>query len=357
MEKLTNFYRNKKILVTGATGFKGSWLCCWLLKLGAIVYGTGYKPNKNKNLLYVLNLQKKINLKLLDIRDFKKVNKFINEKKPQIIFHLAAQPLVHESYKYPMYTFDVNIKGTLNILEASKNCKNVRSIVCVTTDKVYENNNKNKKFKETDKLGGIDPYSLSKASAELIVKSYREIFTKMKKKCAVSSARAGNVVGGGDWSDNRLVPDAIKSIKSNKILLIRNPNFTRPWQFVLEPLKGYLLLAKKQREEINKFSGNWSFGPSQSSKISVIEIVKLIIKFWGKGNYKIKKNKKFKESKNLILDINKTKKHLKWQPTYNTKKAIKLAIKWYLDVIKNKKSPSQVTNEQISSYMNLANLK
>ncbi len=354
MEKLTSFYRNKKILVTGATGFKGSWLCCWLLKLGAIVYGTGYKPNKNKNLLYVLNLQKKINLKLLDIRDFKKVNKFINEKKPQIIFHLAAQPLVHESYKYPMYTFDVNIKGTLNILEASKNCKSVMSIICVT-NQIYKN--KNKKFKETYELDGIDPYNVSKASAELIVNSYREIFKQMKKKCAVSSVSAGNIVGGGDWSNDRIVPDAIKSIRSNKILLIRNPNFTRPWQFVLEPLKGYLLLAKKQREEINKFSGNWSFGPSQSSKISVIEIVKLIIKFWGKGNYKIKKNKKFKESKNLILDINKTKKHLKWQPTYNTKKAIKLAIKWYLDVIKNKKSPSQVTNEQISSYMNLANLK
>ena len=173
----------------------------------------------------------------------------------------------------------------------------------------------------------------------------------------MSSVSAGNIVGGGDWANNRLVPDIIKSIRSNKILLIRNPNFTRPWQFVLEPLKGYLLLAKKQREEINKFSVNWSFGPNQSSKISVIEIVKLIIKFWGKGNYKIKKNKKFKESRNLILDINKTKKHLKWQPTYNTKKAIKVATTWYLDVIKNKKSPSQVTNEQIGSYMNLANLK
>ncbi len=357
MEKLSNFYRNKKILVTGATGFKGSWLCSWLIKLGAKVYGTGYSPNKNKNLFYSLNLEKKINLKLFDIRDFRKLDRFIKEKKPEIIFHLAAQPLVYDSFIKPMYTFDVNFRGTLNVLESSKNCKNVKVIVCITTDKVYENTKENKKFKETDRLGGKDPYSLSKASAELIIKSYREIFKKIKKNCHISSVRAGNVIGGGDWSENRLVPDCIKSIKSNKTIIIRNPKFIRPWQFILEPLKGYLILAKKQIKSPKTFSGDWNFGPESNSKIPVIEVVKLIINSWGKGRFKVKKNIKFKEQKNLRLDIRKAKKILRWKSTYDTKNGIKRTIQWYYDVVTNKKNPSKVTDDQISEYMKEANLK
>jgi CDP-glucose 4,6-dehydratase len=355
MKKLTNFYKNKKILVTGATGFKGSWLCFWLLKLGAKVYGTGFRKYKSKNLFFDLELRKKVHIKFFDIRDFKKVNKFIDDTKPEIIFHLAAQPLVSNSYEYPMYTFDVNLMGTLNVLEASKNCKNVKSIICVTTDRVYEHDNKNRKFKETDKLGGIDPYSLSKASAELIIKSYKEIFKKIKKKCGISSVRAANIVGGGDWSYNRLIPDTIKSFTSNKILIVRNPNFTRQWQFILEPLRGYLILAKKQYGKLNEFSSNWNFGPN--SEISVIEILKLIMRFWKKGKYKIIKNKKFAEQKNTLLDMNKTRKYLKWKAIYNTKKSIQITIKWYFDVIKNKKKPIEVTSDQINSYMKSANLK
>ncbi len=357
MEKLTNFYRNKKVLVTGATGFKGSWLCNWLLKLGAKVYGTGYNPNKNKNLFYALKLQNKINLALFDIREFKKINKLLKEKKPEIIFHLAAQPLVYDSYMKPMYTFDVNFNGTLNILEASKNCKNVKAIVCITTDKVYENTGGNKKFKEIDRLGGKDPYSLSKASAELAIKAYREIYKKIKKNCTITSVRAGNVVGGGDWSENRLVPDCVKSISSNKTIIIRNPKFTRPWQYVLEPLKGYLILAKNQIENPKKFSGDWNFGPESNSKISVIHIVRLIINHWGKGKFKIKKNIQFKEQKNLSLNISKAKKILRWKITYNTQTGIRKTIQWYFDVVKNKKNPAKITNDQISEYMQKSNLK
>ena len=355
MEKLTNFYKNKKVLVTGATGFKGSWLCFWLVKLGAEVHGTGFTKRKNKNLFSDLGLKKMISLKFLDIRNFKQVNKFINHKKPEIIFHLAAQPLVFNSYKYPMHTFDVNLMGTLNVLEAAKKCKSVKSVICVTTDRVYENKNVNKKFKETDKLGGVDPYSLSKASAELIIKSYKEIFKKIKKKCGISSVRTANIVGGGDWSYKRLIPDAIKSFTSNKTLTVRNPNFTRQWLFVLEPLKGYLILAKKQYGKLNKFSSNWNFGTN--SEISVIEIVKLVIKLWKKSKYKIVKNKKFTEQKNILLNMSKTNKYLKWRAIYNTKKSIHLTIKWYFDVAKKNKKPSEVTNEQIESYMKLANLK
>ena len=355
MEKLTNFYKNKKILITGVTGFKGSWLCFWLIKLGAKVYGTGFRKQKNKNLFSNLDLKKMIDLKFLDIRNFKQVNKFINDKKPEIIFHLAAQPLVFNSYKYPMHTFDVNLMGTLNVLEAAKKCKSVKSVICVTTDRVYENKNVNKKFKETDKLGGIDPYSLSKASAELIVKSYKGIFRKIKKNCGISTVRTANIVGGGDWSYKRLIPDAIKSFTTNKTLIVRNPNFTRQWLFVLEPLKGYLVLAKKQYGKLNKFSSNWNFGAN--SEISVIEIVKLATKFWEKSKYKIVKNKKFTEQKNILLNMSKTNKYLKWRAIYNTKKSIHLTIKWYFDVAKNNKKPSEVTNEQIESYMKLANLK
>ena len=357
MEKITNFYKNKKILVTGATGFKGSWLCCWLLKLGSNVYATGYNPNKNKKLFYSLNLQKKVKLRLFDIRDFFKTNKLINKVKPEIIFHLAAQPLVYDSFVKPMYTFEVNYRGTLNVLEASKRCKSVKSIICVTTDKVYENFNTKKKFKETDKLGGKDPYSLSKASCELIIKSYREIFKSTKRNCGISSVRAGNVIGGGDWSENRLVPDCIKFIKSKKPIEIRNPQFIRPWQHVLEPLKGYLLLAKEQMQNPRKFSGDWNFGPNDNTNLTVIKIVKLIIDFWGKGSFTLKNKIKLQEQKNLGLNIEKAKKILKWKCILSTKKGVRKTVQWYFDVVENKKNSFDVTNQQIKEYMDKSNLK
>ena len=239
MNKISSFYKNKRILVTGATGFKGAWLCSWLLKLGAKVSGIGYTPNKNKNLFYSLRLDKKINLKLFDIRNHDRLNQFINSSKPTIIFHLAGQPLVLESYKNPLLTFDINSRGTLNVLEVAKKSKFVKSVVSITSDKCYENIGHYKKvYSENDRLGGLDPYSASKASAELIIKSYRDSFFKNKINCGISSARAGNVIGGGDWSQNRLIPDCIKFIRKKTKIKIRNPNFSRPWQFVLEPLKG-----------------------------------------------------------------------------------------------------------------------
>jgi len=357
VENLGIFYKNKKVLVTGATGFKGSWLCSWLLELGSKVYGTGYSPNKNKKLFYSLNLQRKINLSLFDIREFDKINNLIKKIKPQIIFHLAAQPLVYESFLKPKYTFEVNLLGTLNILEASKNCKNVRSIICVTTDKVYDHINYSKKFKESDRLGGDDPYSLSKASSELIIKSYREIFKKNSKNCSISSVRAGNVIGGGDWSDNRLVPDCIKSIKLQKQIVIRNPGYVRPWQHVLDPLKGYLVLAKKQITQPKKFSGEWNFGPSDKKTVTVLNIAELIISFWGKGKIKISKKLNFKENKKLILSIEKARKILKWNNSLNTREGVKKTIEWYFDVVENKKDPSDVTKEQIKNYMHICKIQ
>ena len=352
MDEITNFYKNKKVFVTGATGFKGSWLCSWLLHMGAKVYGSGYSPNQNKNLFYKLKLHKKIKLGIFDIRDQKKLEKFISRSKPSIIFHLAAQPLIIESYLKPHSTIDINIRGTLNILEASKKFNFVKSVVLITSDKCYENVGKLTRYKENDTLGGIDPYSASKSSSELIIRAYRESFFKNKKNCGISSARAGNVIGGGDWSANRLIPDTIRSLLDKKDIFLRNPNFNRPWQHVLEPLMGYLILAKKQFKEPKKYSDAWNFGTKNNSVKSVKEIVDYMISFWGSGKIKVNRVNKFYEQKNLQLDINKAKKRLKWIPTYSVKRGVQITTEWYLQVYKDKKDPFEVTNKQIIDYMN-----
>ena len=352
MKKIKSFYKNKKILVTGATGFKGSWLCSWLLKLGAKVYGTGFNPNLNKNLFYKLNLNNRINLKIFDVRDYVKLKNFIYSSKPSIIFHLAAQPIIYKSYRDPFFTFDVNCRGTLNILEITKKYKFIKSVVLITSVDVYENVGKIKGYKETDMLGGADPYSASKAASELIIRAYRESFFKNKKNCGISSARAGNVMGGGDWSEKRLIPSCIRSLIKNKVILLRNPNSVRPWQFVLEPLKGYLILAKKQFENPLNYSDAWNFGPDSKSIIDVHQVVKHVTNFIGKGKIRIIKNNNFYEQQHLQIDATKAKKKLGWFPTYNIKNSVKITTEWYLKVFKERKNPIDVTNEQIESYMN-----
>ena len=350
--QISRFYKNKKILITGVTGFKGSWLASWLLILGAKVYGIGYQPNQNKKLFYDLNLSKKINFSLIDVRNYKKLEKKIKLIKPSIIFHLAAQPLIYESYKKPFLTFDINVNGTLNLMEITRKSKFIKSVIIVTSDKCYESNNSTVGFKEEDRLGGIDPYSASKASAELITRAYKKsFFDKNKKKCGVSTGRAGNVIGGGDWSLNRLIPDTILSLKNKKKIIIRNPNFNRPWQHVLEPLKGYLILAMRQYISPKKFASAWNFGTKPNTLTNVKKIVEYIISFWGNGNLKIRKNKIYEQA-NLQLNIKKAQKLLRWDPTYNIKESVKLTTEWYKEVLVNKKSPKKVTNSQIKKYMN-----
>ena len=352
MDKIKKFYKNKKILVTGATGFKGSWLCAWLLEMGAKVYGTGFTPNQNKNLFYDLKLNKKITLKIIDIRDYSNLKKFIKSIKPKIIFHLAAQPLVYESYLRPLETFDINFKGTLNIIDIVKSCRSVKSLISVTSDKCYENNNKISGYKEDDKLGGVDPYSASKATSELVISSYYQSFFKEKNYCGISTVRAGNVIGGGDWSKNRLIPDCIKNLSKNKTIILRNPNYSRPWQHVLEPLKGYLILAKKQFENPNKFSGAWNFGPSSSSVVSVKKVANLLIRYWGKGKIKATNNH-FYEQKILQINSKKAKDLLGWKPIYNVKAGIKTTCEWYLKVENQIMSPAEITKKQIFDYISL----
>jgi CDP-glucose 4,6-dehydratase len=350
MISLHKFYKNKNVLVTGVTGFKGAWLASWLLLLGARVYGIGFNPNQNRKLFYELNLNKKINLKILDVRNFKKVNNYLKKIKPSIVFHLAAQPLIYLSYKKPLETFDINFRGSLNILESVRLNNFVKSLVIATSDKCYESNNSTKGFKETDLLGGIDPYSASKSSTEIMVRAYHKSFFSKKRVIGISTGRAGNVIGGGDWSKKRLIPDCIRSIIKKKIIFVRNPNFNRPWQLVLEPLKGYLILAKKQFENPNKYSGAWNFGTNPNSKTDVKKIVEYIIKFWRSGKMRVKENN-FYEQTNLQLNIKKAKKNLAWSPTYNIKESVRITTEWYYRILVGKEPCEKITNDQINKYM------
>ena len=345
------FFKNKKILVTGATGFKGSWLCLWLHSLGSKVYAVGYNPNLNKKLFHQLNLKKKVNLKIFDIRNYNLLYNYISKVKPDIIFHLAAQPLIYESYKNPFLTYEVNSLGTLNLLETLRKINTKpKSIIFVTSDKCYESNNSTKGFNENDKLGGIDPYSGSKASAEIMIKSYYNSFFK-KKKIGIASARAGNVIGGGDWSDNRLIPDAIKCLKNRQKIILRNPKFNRPWQHVLEPLHGYLILAKKLYSSPEKFSGPWNFGTKKNTVTNVEEIIRKIIYYWGSGNYSNKKSKYY-EQKNLQLNISKANKYLKWYPKLTIDQSVYLTTSWYYEALNSKQTIEQITLKQISLFEN-----
>jgi len=348
---INNFYKNKKVLVTGATGFKGAWLCYWLNMMGAKVSGIGNNPNKNKNLFYSLKLNKKIKLKLFDIRNKKKLKSFINILNPQIVFHLAAQPLILDSYIKPYLTYTVNSIGTLNILDTIKENNSVKALVCITSDKCYQNNFSTKGFKENDKLGGEDPYSGSKACAEIIINTYLKSFFN-KKKIGLASARAGNVIGGGDWSNNRLIPDAINSIIKNKTIHIRNPNYNRPWQHVMEPLYGYLILAKKLYQQPKKYSGPWNFGTRKNTVTNVLKIVKEIVKYWGKGKITFKQKQKYYEQTNLQLNINKSKKILKWEPKYSIVKSVQITTEWYKKVLIENTDVEKITSRQIMDYMN-----
>lgn len=323
-----NEFFNKRILITGHTGFKGSWLSIWLDKLGAKVTGYSLDPtNQNDN--YILsNISSKITDFRFDIRDYTKFNQVVKESNPEVIFHLAAQPLVLTSYEEPLSTIDINIKGTANVLEAFKNSESAKVLVVITTDKVYKNNKKNSKFIEDDILGGNDLYSASKAATELLCNAYnKSFFTKQDK--VIATVRAGNVIGGGDWSDNRIVPDSIKAIENNHKIIIRNPKSIRPWQHVLEPLGGYLLLASNLLKK-NTIVPSLNFGPESSNEINVEYLVNSIINKYGKGDYEIKEELNApKESSFLSLNIDKAKSELGWEPLLTFEETIDFTIEWY----------------------------
>jgi CDP-glucose 4,6-dehydratase len=344
-----SIYKNKKILLTGHTGFKGSWLAIWLNELGSKTIGYSLKEYDNTYVFDNSGIKERIIDVRGDITDIKKLKETVNKYKPEIIFHLAAQPLVRRSYDEPLLTFKTNIMGTINVLECINQFDFVKSAIIITTDKCYKNKESIEGYAEDDELGGDEPYSASKACAEIIVESYHKSFFKNKSKL-VSTVRAGNVLGGGDFGKDRIMPDVVKHLKSNKNIKIRNPNALRPWQHVIEPLYGYLLLGKRLLEGRPEFVGCWNFGPNKSSIVPVKKVVELTIEHWGEGQwvYVNKEYEKKPETKFLILNIEKAKKILRWHPKWNINTTIEKTVEWYKN--KNNKEIYDLCKKQIKEY-------
>jgi CDP-glucose 4,6-dehydratase len=335
--------------VTGHTGFKGTWLTIWLHKLGAKVIGYSLKKYPNDKMFNDTGMNSRIMDIRGDISDLKSLKSAFDKYKPQIVFHLAAQPLVRLSYDDPVKTLQTNIMGTVNVLECIRLSDSVRVGVMITSDKCYRNKNLTCGYKEGDELGGVDPYSCSKACSELVVSSYRDAFFKLQSKI-VASVRAGNVIGGGDWSQDRLIPDCIKALQANKPILIRNPDATRPWQHVLEPLGGYIMLAEKLWAE-KKHDEGWNFGPHTESIVPVSKVADMLVKKWGIGSWVDGSAKDHKhEAKLLSLDITKVQNELGWKPRLKLDEAISLIVEWYKN--SNKKNAYELCIKQINSYEN-----
>ena len=352
MNYFKDIFSKKKIFVTGHTGFQGGWLSTWLTMLSADVYGFALKPNTEPSMFNAVKLEKKMISAIGDIRDFENLKNVIRKVEPEFIFHLAAQPLVRESYDKPLETFQTNVLGTCNILEIIREMDSVKACVIMTSDKCYKNMEWDYAYRENDPMGGHDPYSASKGATEIVTSSYIDSFFKEKKnRSRIATVRAGNVIGGGDWSKDRIIPDLIRKITSKQVLDVRNPNSIRPWQFVLEPISGMMLLASKMvKKEIN--SDSWNFGPNIfDSTITVKELVESAIDNWKSGKWKDSSDKKnLHEAKNLRLDSTKSNNILSWKPTYTFKDAIKSTIDWYKKFYQNEKDIPKFTEKQIQKY-------
>ena len=354
-----NTFKKKTIIVTGHTGFKGSWLSLWLQILGAKVIGLSIDIPTKPSHFNAIKLKNKIKHHKIDIRNLKLLKKIINKYQPDFLFHLAAQSLVKKSYSDPVYTLETNTIGTLNVLESLRSIKKKCIAVLITSDKSYKNLEVKRGYIENDILGGSDPYSASKASAEITIQSYISSFFPLKKtKVLIAVGRAGNVVGGGDWSENRLIPDCVKSWSKNRRVLIRNPKSTRPWQHVLEAISGYMLLAKKMKKKRNIHGEVFNFGPNNSNNYNVIFLVKEMKKYWEKVSWKLinkKKNKKFYESNLLKLNSNKAKKVLKWKCILSFKETIIMIAEWYKNFYVKKNKGYEISYNQIKKYEKILN--
>jgi len=349
IDSLLQTYKGKKVLITGHTGFKGSWLSIWLHNLGADVVGISLDPKTNKDNFVLSKIGDKIRDYRANILELSKIEEIINIEKPEILFHLAAQPIVLDSYDNPVYTFEVNVMGTVNLLEAFRKSESLQTAVFITTDKCYENIEKDYSYKETDPMGGYDPYSASKGASELVISSYRRSFFQDSEK-KIASARAGNVIGGGDWAPFRIMVDIINAIQKEKIIEIRNPLATRPWQHVLEPLGGYLLLGAKMMRE-KKFDEAWNFGPEKENIVSVKELLNKTIVNYGKGEWNdVSDKEKLHEAKLLSLDITKAKTELDWYPSFGLDETIAYTVDWYKRY--KKEDVFYLCIEQIENYTN-----
>lgn len=331
-----NFYKGKRVLVTGHTGFKGSWLSIWLHELGAEVVGVGLDPYSEKDNFVLSGIGKKIKADIrADIRDGQKMKDIFAQYKPEIVFHLAAQPLVRLSYEIPVETYETNVMGTINIMEAIRATDSVKVGVMITTDKCYDNKEQMRGYKEDDPFGGYDPYSSSKGACEIAIQSWRRSFFNpedygKKHHVSLASVRAGNVIGGGDWAKDRIIPDCIRALEAGKPIEIRSPKAVRPWEHVLEPLSGYMLLAQKMWENPTEYCEGWNFGPEQESVLTVWEVASAMIENFGYGELKdVSDPNALHEANLLMLDITKAKMRLGWKPRLDAKNCAILTSDWY----------------------------
>ena len=352
-----NIYNNRRVLITGHTGFKGSWLCLLLNKLGADVYGYALEPPTIPSLFKEAKIGELMTSFIGDIRDYESLLKTIQQIQPEIVIHMAAQPLVRESYKIPVETYSINVMGTVHLLEACRHTKSVKAIINVTTDKCYENKEWHWGYRENEPMGGYDPYSNSKGCSELVTSSYRNSYFNPAKYdehgVAIGSARAGNVIGGGDWAGDRLIPDFIRSISKGEEVKIRSPFAIRPWQHVLEPLTGYLSLATKLFTDGAKYAEGWNFGPDDKDAKNVEWITKKICELWGEGaSYANDNNPQPHEANYLKLDCSKAKTELGWIPKWDIETTLKSIVNWNKAFLTGENMQT-VTEQQIEEYINL----
>lgn len=358
VERLRDFYCGKTVLVTGHTGFKGSWLTHILLSFGAKVVGVSLPPVSDRDIFVVTGLQARISHHEFDIRNAERLTALIAAEKPEIVFHLAAQPLVRQSYAEPQVTMATNVMGTVNVLEAIRLAGSVKAAVIITTDKVYENKEWLYGYRENDPLGGYDPYSASKAAADIVTDSYRRSFFNEndygeKHQTLIATARAGNVIGGGDWGVDRLVPDIMRSVFGGAPVTLRNPGAVRPWEHVLEPLSGYLMLGAKLGVGEREFAGPWNFGPEPDSWLPVADMTRKIIELLGMGEINISSQPSFHESNILTLDATKARRLLGWKSRFDINRTLSETVRWYKTVHNDKTKARAITEEQIATYFGL----
>jgi len=349
------FWQDKRVFITGHTGFKGSWLCLWLSKMGAKVTGYALQPPTTPSLFEIAKVGELVTSIQGDIRDISKLQLAMQQAKPEIVFHMAAQPLVRDSYKIPVETYEINVMGTVHLLEVVRQCQGVKAVVNVTTDKCYENKEWIWGYRENEPMGGYDPYSNSKGCSELVTASYRNSFFNWKEYekhgVALASVRAGNVIGGGDWAKDRLIPDCIESLLKNKPIIIRSPQAIRPWQHVLEPLSGYLTLAEKLYTDGPRYAEGWNFGPNETDVQTVGWIVGRMCKLWkDKATYQLDSTNQLHEANYLKLDCSKAKTKLQWYPQWNLETTLQKIMEW-THAYKENKDMREVCLRQIDEYI------
>lgn len=346
------FWKGKRVFVTGHTGFKGSWLSLWLQDMGAVIKGFALEPSTKPNLFTLAKVGNNMDSAIGEITNLKHITESMKSFNPEILIHMAAQPLVRLSYQDPTLTYATNVMGTVNVLEAARECSNLKAIVSVTTDKCYENKEWAWGYRENEPMGGHDPYSSSKGCAELVTAAYRKSFFYCENSAFLASARAGNVIGGGDWSDDRLIPDILKAFTKGDSVIVRNPMATRPWQHVLEPLSGYLVLAQHLYEDGNSYAEGWNFGPKDEDCKPVSWILDKMVAKWGNGaSWELDKNKNPHEAGYLKLDCSKAAIKLNWYPKWSLEYALENIINWHKHYILGKNIQEQCLQE-IARYQN-----